>query len=55
MGATVNDRIPLHSTLFGGLALVLVVAVHMAVAADLAGALLIGWIAIQVLIIRTFS
>jgi hypothetical protein len=55
MGATITDRIPFHSTLFGGLALVLVVALPMAVAAYLAGALLIGWIAIQVLIIRPFS
>jgi hypothetical protein len=69
MGETVTDRIPFHSTLFGGLALALFVALPMTVAACLAatgaprtaeatmpaGALLVGWIVVQVLIIRTFS
>jgi hypothetical protein len=69
MGEAITDRIPFHSTLFGGLAPALVVALPMAIAAYLAatgapraaqaamvaGALLVGWIVVQVLIIRTFS
>jgi hypothetical protein len=69
MGETVTDRIPFHSTLFGGLAPALFVALPMTVGACLAatgaprtaeatmlaGALPVGWIVVQVLVIRTFS
>jgi hypothetical protein len=69
MGATVEDRFPFHSTVLAGVALALVVALPMAVAAYLswtgrahaaevaiaAGALLVGWIAVQLVVIRTFS
>jgi hypothetical protein len=69
MGATVNTRFPFHSALAAGLALALVVGLPMAVAAYLAGtggvrtaeaamvagALLVGWIAVQLVVIRTFS
>jgi len=69
MGTTVNARFPFHSTVVAGLALALVVALPMAAAAYLsgtgrpraaeaamvAGALLVGWIAVQLIVIRTFS
>jgi hypothetical protein len=69
MGTAVDARFPFHSTVLAGVALALVVAVPMAVAAYLswtgsvhaaeaamaAGALLVGWIAVQLVIIRTFS
>ena len=69
LGATVEARFPFHSTVLAGFALALVVALPMAVAAYLswtgsahaaetamaAGALLVGWIAVQLVVIRTFS
>jgi len=69
LGATVSTRLPFHSTLLAGLALAAVVGLPMAVAAYLAGkgspraagaamvagALLVGWIAVQLAVIRTFS
>jgi hypothetical protein len=69
MGAAVNTRFPFHSTLAASFALALVVALPMALAAYLAGtgdvraadaamvagALLVGWIAVQLVVIRTFS
>ncbi len=69
MGATVNDRLPFHSPQAGALALAIVVGAPMAVASFLAatgrdgapeaaiaaGALLVGWIGVQVVVIRTFS
>ena len=64
-----RPRLPFDSTLLGGLALLLVVAVPASVTAVLAwrhdpraaaaalwsGALLVGWIVVEVLVIREFS
>lgn len=69
MGVAVETRFPFHSSVLAGIALAMVVALPMAVAAYLswtgsvhaagaamtAGALLVGWIAVQVAVIRTFS
>lgn len=69
MGPDVTARFPFHSPVLAGLALAVVVALPMAAAACLAavghprtadaamaaGALLVGWIAVQLVIIRTFS
>jgi len=69
MGPAVIARFPFHSPLFGGLALAVVVGLPMAAVAYLAavghalaassamaaGVLLVGWIGVQVLVIRTFS
>lgn len=69
MGAAVETRFPFHSSVLAGIALAVVVALPMAVAAYLgwtgsvhaagsamtAGALLVGWIAVQLAVIRTFS
>ena len=69
MGATINQRLPLHSPVLGAGALLAVVALPMTAAAvaawrgitrapeiiTLAGLALIGWIALEIAIIRTFS
>lgn len=69
MGEEINNRLPFGSPTLGALALALVVGVPMAAtavraatggtrAAELAmgtGALLVGWIGVQLLVIRTFS
>jgi hypothetical protein len=68
-GNTVTARLPFHSTAFAAIALALVVGLPMAVvtvlaatghpraaeAAMIAGALLVGWIGVQLAVIRTFS
>jgi hypothetical protein len=68
-GPTVNDRLPWQSTALAGVALLLGVAVpmtlaavavwrgtpHAASAAVLAGLMLVGWIVVQLAVIRTFS
>lgn len=68
-GDVVTARLPWHSVLFAGLALLAVVAVPMAVAsfltardrdihpvaAAVAGALLVGWIAVEIAVIREFN
>ena len=68
-GATVNSRLPYDSPVLAGLALFLVVAVPMSFAAvavaagwsgadralQLAGLLLVGWIGVEVVVIRTYS
>lgn len=68
-GQDVNARLPFGSTVFAGIALALVVGVPMTVAAHLAGTdrphfpgaavlagvLLVGWIAVEVAFIRSFS
>jgi hypothetical protein len=69
LGATIDRRLPFDSLEFAAVALVVVVGLPMAAAAILswrggtkanllaitAGALLVGWIAVEVLIIRSFS
>ena len=69
MGSTITDRLPFESSLVAGLALLLVVAMPTTLAAiaawqgvrqtgDLvavAGLMLVGWIVVQVLVIREFS
>lgn len=69
LGAEIGGRLPFDSQVVGGLALASIVGVPMAVAgvyaatgrvhtaevAMLAGALLVGWIGVQLLVIRTFS
>ena len=69
LGAEVERRLPLQSTAFAGLALAVVVAAPLAMLGwcawrgdertdqetMLAGLLLVGWIAVQVAFIRTFS
>jgi hypothetical protein len=69
MGPAITVRFPFHSAVFGGLALAIVVALPMATAAYLAGVghpsaaeaamvagvVLMGWIAVQLVIIKTFS
>ncbi|QBS45343.1 hypothetical protein DMB37_39960 [Nocardia sp. CS682] len=69
LGAAIDDRIPFHSAVFGGLMLAVIVGLPMAVAGMLAarddartplvamaaGAALVGWIVVQVLLIREFS
>jgi hypothetical protein len=69
LGGPVTERLPFQSTVFGGVALALVVGVPMAAAAVraamgrphaaelamLAGVLLVGWIGVQLMVIRTFS
>ncbi|MFI9811886.1 hypothetical protein [Saccharothrix variisporea] len=68
-GPVVTDRLPARSPVLAGLALVLVVALPMTAAtvraaaghpkwagtAVFAGCCLIGWIVLQVLVIRTFT
>lgn len=69
-GETVNSRLPLNSPVLAGVALAVFVGVPMAVAAWFlyrrsdddavwvsvaAGGWLIGWIVVQLLVIRTFS
>ena len=68
-GSGINARLPLASPVFGGIALAAVVGVPMSVgavaewrrskkadsAALVAGALLVGWIVVEVSVIRTFS
>lgn len=68
-GATVQSRLPFDSMVLAGLALFAIVALPMAVAtreawrgsqrlgsaAMVAGVLLMGWIMVQLLVIRTFS
>ncbi|MDS1115682.1 hypothetical protein RD149_18180 [Gordonia westfalica] len=69
-GETVNSRLPLDSPVLAGVALAVFVGVPMAVAAWLvyrrsdddavwvsvvAGGWLIGWIVVQLLVLRTFS
>ena len=68
-GDTVTARLPLHSTTLAALALAVIVGLPMAgaavlaarghpravEAAMLAGALLVGWIGVQLTVIRTFS
>ncbi|SFR02046.1 hypothetical protein SAMN04488564_10239 [Lentzea waywayandensis] len=68
-GSAVVSRLPFHSNVVAAVALVLIVALPMTFAAWLclrnhpqwriavaaAGALLIGWIAVQLVVIRTFS
>lgn len=69
MGPTITDRFPWDSPVLAGSSLVVVVALPMTVtaylalrgdrrwsgAAVVAGALLVGWIVVQVAVIRTFS
>lgn len=69
LGSAVNRRLPAHSPVLGGLALLLIVAVPMAAtavaawlgrpvtdsAAMAAGGLLMGWAAVQPFIIGSFS
>lgn len=69
LGATVNSRLPFHSPVLGGFALLLIVAVPMTAAAVaawrgdpgsagllmLAGAALVGWILVEIAFIRTFA
>ncbi|RDI51138.1 hypothetical protein [Nocardia mexicana] len=69
LGATVEDRIPFASPVFGAVALVLIVGIPMTVTALLAarrdprgpavamngGALLVGWIIVQIYTIEVFS
>lgn len=69
MGEVINGRLPWHSPALGGLALALFVAVPMAAVAVsaaagnahvgelamAAGGLLVGWIGVQLVVIRTFS
>ena len=68
-GDPVSGRLPFHSTVFAAVALAVVVGLPMAVTAALAatghprtaeaamvaGALLVGWIGVQGVVIRTFS
>lgn len=68
-GAAITARLPFHSAVFAGIALAVVVAVPMTVTAWLglrnrpqwrdagavAGALLIGWIVVQLAVVQTFS
>ena len=68
-GSTINTRLPLASPVLSGIALAAVVGAPMSVgavaawqgskraypAALVAGALLVGWIVVEVSIIRTFS
>jgi uncharacterized membrane protein len=68
-GAAVTSRLPFHSTVFAALALLAVVAVPMTLTAWLcarrstwwrvagaaSGAMLVGWILIQLALIQTFS
>ena len=68
-GSTMTARLPFHSPVFGGIALACVVAVPATVAAllawrrhprardaaTLAGVLLIGWIVVEVAVVRQFS
>lgn len=68
-GAVVLTRLPFHSTVFAGVALAVVVAVPMALASYLtatarpggllagatAGLLLLGWLAVEIAVIREFS
>ncbi|QQQ80182.1 hypothetical protein IOD16_18420 [Saccharothrix sp. 6-C] len=69
MGSTITGRFPLHSPVLAGIALLAVVDVPMtaavvlalrrdrrwSVAAMAAGLVLVGWIVVQVAVIRTFS
>ncbi len=69
LGSTMTARLPFHSPVFGGIALACVVAVPATVAAllawrrhprardaaTLAGVLLIGWIVVEVAVVRQFS
>ncbi|MEU0465215.1 hypothetical protein ABZ215_14515 [Amycolatopsis sp. NPDC006131] len=69
LGAVVIERLPFHSTGFAGLSLALIVGVPMTVvtvlgarrdtrtspAAVLAGAALIGWIVVEIGVIRTYN
>ncbi|GAB1516695.1 hypothetical protein [Actinophytocola sp. KF-1] len=69
LGNTVTARLPFESTAFAAIALAMVVGVPMAVvtilaatgdartaeAAMIAGGLLVGWIGVQLALIRTFS
>jgi len=69
LGPDITDRLPWGSDLFAGLALLVVVAIPMTVAAHhavtghphtsraaaVAGLLLIGWIAVEILMIRAVS
>jgi uncharacterized membrane protein len=69
LGPTISYRLPLHSPVLGGLALFVTVACPGALlaalawrgdrradaAAVVAGALLVGWIAVQLAFIRSFS
>jgi hypothetical protein len=66
---TLDDRLPFHSPVFAALALVAIVAVpntalawyaargdrHTGIAARFAGLMLIGWIAVEIAIIRELS
>ncbi|WP_433754572.1 hypothetical protein [Nocardia sp. CA-135398] len=69
LGATIEDRIPFHSPAFAGLMLALVVGFPMTVtalfaarddertplAAMISGLGLVGWILVQLVVIREFS
>ncbi|AIJ23143.1 hypothetical protein [Amycolatopsis methanolica] len=69
LDATVTARLPFHSTVFAGISLGVLIAVPMTVvtwfaarrdprtspAAVVAGTVLIGWIAVEVGIVRTFN
>jgi hypothetical protein len=69
MGATITQRFPWHSALLAGLALLVVVGAPMALtsmlafrnqhgqqtAAVVAGALLIGWIVVEIAVVREFN
>lgn len=69
LDGALRERLPGHSTVFAGIALALVVALPMSTAAVLvlrrqprarlagaaAGMLLVGWIAVELMIIRQFS
>jgi len=69
MGAEINARIPFDSPVFGGVALAVIVGVPMTVvtwlgarrdarsgaAAVVAGALLVGWIAVEIGFVQSYS
>ncbi|WP_280427475.1 hypothetical protein [Nocardia brasiliensis] len=69
LGADLDQRLPFHSPVFGGIMLAAVVGLPMTVAgvlaarddrrtpifAMLAGLALVGWIAVQLVVIREFS
>ncbi|MGD9996713.1 MAG: hypothetical protein AB7L17_22335 [Ilumatobacteraceae bacterium] len=69
MGSTIDERLPFDSPVLAGTALAAIVALPMAVTAwrawredgraghtgELAGVMLVGWIAVQLVVIRQFS
>lgn len=66
LGATVDHRLPFHSPVFAGIALIVVLAIPMTVAAwwagrapeetaILAGLIILCWIIVEIAIIRVFN